>query len=136
MPEADQRERRRIVQGENKTKGALPTYESTDGVIDLTGKRPHHFAARGRNPIINRRDHPVPVVDEIAGNDGGYHNQRKGRDQLSTSRPCRAQECANPAGRQRGELANRTLGLARPSPTILLIQGRLGSLASVCSRRT
>src|SRR6516165_6112442 len=110
--EADQPQRKCVVYGEDQTKRALAAHESTDRVVDLAGQRSHRVAARGRDPVVDRCDHPVPIVDKVERNDRGYYSQREDREQGSSSRPDRAQECAEPAARERRKLTERTLGLA------------------------
>jgi hypothetical protein len=36
--------------------------------------RSHSVATRRRDPIVDRRDHPVPIVDKVARNDRGHHS--------------------------------------------------------------
>ena len=106
MIEAEQPQRDRIEHGQDQAKRALSAHESADGVIDLAGKRPHRLAARRWDPVVDCRNHPVPVIEQIAGNDRGHDAERKDGDQGASSRPDRTQESDQPAARERRKLAD------------------------------
>src|SRR5215510_16236284 len=111
MVETDQPQRCRVIQRKDETKRALTAHESADRVVNLASKRSHGLATFRWNPVVDRRDHSVPVVEEIAGGDRRHETERNDRDQRSPPFPCRAEEGGEPAARECRELAERALGL-------------------------
>jgi hypothetical protein len=75
--EPEDPQRRPIVDGEHQAKRALAAHEPPDGIVDFAGQRAHGLAISRRDPIVDRRDHPVPLVDQIAGDDRGHYRERK-----------------------------------------------------------
>src|SRR6516162_3097045 len=72
MLEAHKPQHHRVEHGKAQTQCTLPAHESADGIVDLAGKRTHSFTLGGRNPVVDRCNHPVPVVEEIASNYWSY----------------------------------------------------------------
>jgi hypothetical protein len=85
---------------------------AADAWQDVASKRPHGIARRRRHPVLDGRNHRVPVVEEIAGNDGRYHSERKYRRLARDARRNRASRRPGPSRRPTHDLRPRP-GCAR-----------------------
>src|SRR5262249_149857 len=120
----EQGQRCRVEYREDQAQRALTDYIATDRVIDLAKKSAECIALRRWYPVVDNRHHLLPIIDEIAGNDWGHHQEGENRDQRSASGPNRTQKIAKPGSRQGGKFADRLLGvgqafsheLAQPRP--------------------
>src|SRR6516165_7891942 len=83
--EADQPQRSRIKYGQDETQRTLTAHEPADRIVYLARQRPHRLATRRWDPVVDCRDHPVPVIDKVAGNDRGHDSQREDREQFPSS---------------------------------------------------
>ena len=96
MLEPEQGQRCRVEYREDQAQRALTDHKAADRVVDLASKSPDGIALRRRYPVIDSRHHLLPIIDEIAGNDRGHHQEREGRDQRPASGPNRTQKIAEP----------------------------------------
>src|SRR5215475_86147 len=82
------------------------------------------------DPVIDSRNHFVPVIEKVASNDRRDDANRKDRDQRSSSRPDRPEDAVEPAARKLCQFADRPLGfaealaddLAQPGPVWIVRQ--------------
>ena len=90
MIEPDHLQGHRIEHGEDQADDDLPAHEASDRVVDLPPESANGVAAPEAKPAIDRRDHPVPVYQEIDRYDRHNDEQREEREQGLPARPSRS----------------------------------------------
>ena len=111
----------RVKHAQDEAERALATHESADRVVDFPGERSDGGAVRRRRPIVDRGEHVVPVIDQIARDDRRDDREREHRDQRLSAGPHRAHHAVRTNRPPR--LASSPIdcsALPRPSPTSLL----------------
>src|SRR5581483_3555503 len=97
----------RVERPENETYRRLSAHKPGNCGVYFPRKLTHGFPVLKRDPAVDIADHPVPVVDEVEGDDRSHDDQRKHRHQCATSRPERTQKCRQPTDTLCHQIGNR-----------------------------
>lgn len=91
----DQRQADGVINPENEAERALPTHETGNGLVHVAGDLAHRVHVIARYPAVDLVDHPVPVKQQVKGDDGGDHQERHDIDQRFPGIPYLRQQCAD-----------------------------------------
>ncbi|MNT13208.1 hypothetical protein D3C72_1481700 [compost metagenome] len=102
--QAHQRQANGVINPENDAERPLPAHETGNGLVHVAGDLADGMDIVARYPAVDLVDHPVPVEQEVEGDDGRDDQQRHDIDQRFAGIPYLRQKRADEARALRQEL--------------------------------